>query len=134
MTDSPVPTPVPPATPAITPPPATAADTRLSIEEFMKIDLRVAKVLTAERVPNSKKLMKLSVDLGTETRTIVAGIAEAYEADPLVGRTIVIVANLKPAKLMGIESNGMVLAASDDQGRPTLIGFEQPPAPGSKIK
>ncbi|MEO8482312.1 MAG: methionine--tRNA ligase [Acidobacteriota bacterium] len=125
---------IPAATPAPVPVPAPAADARLSIDEFMKIDLRVAKVLTAERVPNSKKLMKLSVDLGTETRTIVAGIAEAYEADALLGRTIVIVANLKPAKLMGIESNGMVLAASDDQGKPTLIGFDQPPAPGSKIK
>ena len=77
----------------------------------MKVELRVAKVLTAERVPKSKKLMKLRVDVGTEQRTIVAGIAEAYEPEALVGRTIVIVANLKPAKLMGIESNGMVLAA-----------------------
>lgn len=142
VTDTPAqPTPVPAITPAPTPSPLpaagpgpTAADTRLSIDEFMKIDLRVAKVLAAERVPNSKKLMKLSVDLGTETRTIVAGIAEAYEADALIGRTIVIVANLKPAKLMGIESNGMVLAASDAEGKPTLIGFDQPPAPGSKIK
>jgi methionyl-tRNA synthetase len=100
----------------------------------MKVDLRVAKVLTAERVPNSKKLMKLSVDLGTETRTIVAGIAEAYEADALVGRSIVIIANLKPAKLMGIESNGMVLAATGDGGKPVLLGFEQAPAPGSKVR
>jgi methionyl-tRNA synthetase len=114
--------------------PAATADTRLSIDEFMKIDLRVAQVLTAERVPNSKKLMKLSVDLGTETRTIVAGIAEAYEADALVGRRIAIVANLKPAKLMGIESNGMVLAASADGGRPILLDFEQPPAPGTRIR
>jgi len=90
--------------------------------------------LTAERVPNSKKLMKLSVDLGTETRTIVAGIAVAYEAEALVGRTIVVVANLKPATLMGVESNGMVLAASDEAGKPVLLSFEQPPAPGSKVK
>jgi methionyl-tRNA synthetase len=90
--------------------------------------------MTAERVPNSKKLMKLTVDLGTETRTIVAGIAEAYEADALVGRRIAIVANLKPAKLMGIESNGMVLAASAEGGRPILLDFEQPPAPGTKIR
>jgi methionyl-tRNA synthetase len=141
VSDTPaVPPPVPAASePAAAPaapaaPPAPTVDSRLSIDEFMKVDLRVAKVVTAERVPNSKKLMRLSVDLGTETRTIVAGIAEAYEADALVGRTIVIVANLKPAKLMGIESNGMVLAASDAQGRPALIGFDQPPAPGSKIK
>jgi methionyl-tRNA synthetase len=119
-----------PAAPA----PVPAADNRLSIDEFMKIDLRVAQVLTAERVPNSKKLMKLSVDLGNETRTIVAGIAEAYEADALVGRRIAVVANLKPAKLMGIESNGMVLAASAEGGRPILLDFEQPPAPGTKIR
>ena len=78
----------------------------------MKVDLRVAKVLTAEKVPNSTKLVKLTIDVGTEQRTLVAGIAEAYEPEQLVGRTIVMVFNLKPAKLMGIESNGMVLAAS----------------------
>jgi methionyl-tRNA synthetase len=128
-----VPAPQAPA-PTASPAAAPAADTRLSIDEFMKIDLRVAQVLTAERVPNSKKLMKLTVDLGTETRTIVAGIAEAYEADALVGRRIAIVANLKPAKLMGIESNGMVLAASAEGGRPILLDFEQPPAPGTKIR
>ena len=90
----------------------------------MKIDLRVARVLAAERVPNSKKLMKMAIDLGTEQRTIVAGIAEAYEADALVGRHVAIVANLKPAKLMGIESNGMVLAASPDGGKPMLVAFD----------
>ena len=96
----------------------------------MKIDLRVAKVLTAERVPKSKKLVKLSVDVGTEQRTIVAGIAEAYEPDALVGRSIVIVANLKPATLMGIESNGMVLAGSPEGGKPELVAFVNPPPPG----
>ena len=91
----------------------------------MKIDLRVAqRRSTAERVPNSKKLMKLTIDLGTEQRTVVAGIAEAYEADALVGRHVAIVANLKPAKLMGIESNGMVLAASPDGGKPMLVAFD----------
>ena len=100
----------------------------------MKIDLRVARVLTAERVPNSKKLVKMSIEVGPETRTIVAGIAEAYEADALVGRHIVIVANLKPAKLMGIESNGMVLAASPDGGRPILLTFDQPPATGTRVR
>jgi tRNA-binding EMAP/Myf-like protein len=84
----------------------------ISYEDFMKIDLRVAKVLEAERVPKSKKLLKLLVDTGADQRTIVAGIAEAYEPEALVGRTIAIVFNLKPAKLMGIESNGMVLAGS----------------------
>jgi methionyl-tRNA synthetase len=126
-----------PQVPPVVPVPAAsaaAADTRLSIDEFMKIDLRVAKVLAAERVPNSKKLMKLQIDLGAEERTIVAGIAEAYDADALVGRTVAIVANLKPAKLMGVESNGMVLAASPDGGKPMLIGFDTPPPPGTRIR
>jgi len=109
-------------------------DQRISIDEFMKIDLRVARVMTAERVPNSKKLMKLEIDLGSEKRTLVAGIAEAYEADALVGRLVAIVANLKPAKLMGIESNGMVLAASPDGGRPMLVSFDEPPPPGSRVR
>ena len=100
----------------------------------MKVDLRVAKVLTAEKVPNSRKLVKLSVDVGTEQRTLVAGIAEAYEPDALVGRTIVIVFNLKPAKLMGIESNGMVLAGSPEGGKPTLVGFDQDVPPGSRVR
>ena len=86
----------------------------------MKVELRVAKVLAAERVPKSKKLLKLNVDVGTEQRTIVAGIAEAYEPEALVGRTVVIVFNLQPATLMGVESNGMVLAASPDGGKPML--------------
>ena len=100
----------------------------------MKIDLRVARVLAAERVPNSKKLMKMEIDLGVEKRTIVAGIAEAYEADALVGRHVAVVANLKPAKLMGVESNGMVLAASPDGGKPMLVDFDQPPPPGTRIR
>ena len=127
--------PVSSASPGGAEPDVTAAsEPRLSIDEFMKIDLRVARVLTAERVANSRKLMKLEVDLGTERRTIVAGIAEAYEAEALVGRTIALVANLKPAKLMGIESNGMVLAASPDGGKPLLLGFEDPPPPGTRIR
>jgi len=107
---------------------------RLGIDEFAKIELRVAKVLTAERVPKSKKLMKLWIDLGYEQRTVVAGIAEAYEPDQLVGRTIVIVANLKPAKLMGIESNGMILAASGDDGRPLLLSVEDGAEPGMRVR
>jgi len=100
----------------------------------MKVELRVAKVLTAEKVPNSRKLVKLSIDVGTEQRTLVAGIAEAYEPEALVGRTIVMVFNLKPAKLMGIESNGMVLAASPDGGKPTLVTFDQDVAPGTRVR
>jgi methionyl-tRNA synthetase len=111
-----------------------AADERIGIEQFMKVELRVAKVLAAERVEKSKKLLKLSVDVGTEHRTLVAGIAEAYEPDALVGKSVVIVFNLKPATLMGIESNGMVLAASPDGGKPTVVSFDNPPAPGTRVR
>jgi methionyl-tRNA synthetase len=100
----------------------------------MKVELRVARVVAAERVPNSKKLVKIQLDLGTEQRTVVAGIAEAYEADALVGRHVALVANLKPAKLMGIESNGMILAASPEGGRPVLVTFDAPPAPGTRVR
>jgi methionyl-tRNA synthetase len=106
----------------------------VTLDDFMKIELRVAKVLAAERVPKSSKLIKLAVDVGAEQRTLVAGIAEAYEPESLVGRTVVVVFNLKPAKLMGIESNGMVLAASPDGGRPTLVGFDSPPPPGTRVR
>jgi methionyl-tRNA synthetase len=78
--------------------------------------------------------MKLDIDLGTEQRTIVAGIAEAYEAEQLVGRHVAVVANLKPARLMGIESNGMVLAASPDGGEPILVAFDEAPAPGTRVR
>jgi methionyl-tRNA synthetase len=127
-------------TAAATPAPGAAAPAsaaggeRISIDEFMKIDLRVAKVLSAEKVPNSRKLVKMTIDVGTEERTLVAGIAEAYEAEQLVGRTIVVVFNLKPAKLMGIESNGMVLAASPDGGKPTLLSVDGDIAPGTKVR
>ena len=106
----------------------------LSIDDFMKVELRVAKVLTAERVPKSTRLLKLFVDTGVDQRTIVAGIAEAYEPAALVGRSVAIVLNLKPAKLMGVESNGMVLAASPDGGKPLLVGFDEPPPPGTRIR
>lgn len=132
MTD----TPITPERPAIAPEPVPAAkhDDRISIDEFMRIDLRVAKVVAAERVANSRKLIKLQVELGTEQRTLVAGIAEAYEPETLVGRHVGIVANLKPATLMGIESNGMVLAASGEGGKPILVAFDQSPPLGSRIR
>jgi methionyl-tRNA synthetase len=114
--------------------PAPSTDSRITIDDFMKVELRVAKVLEAEAVPKSKKLVKLKVDVGTEHRTIVAGIAEAYPPDQLVGRTIVIVANLKPAKLMGIESNGMVLAASPEGGLPNLVAVDPSLPAGSRVR
>ena len=116
------------------PSPAAAADDRISIDDFMKVQLKVARVLAAERVPKSKKLVQLKVDVGEpEARTILAGIAESYEPDQLVGRTIVVVANLKPAKLMGIESNGMVLAASPEGGGALLLNAE-PATPGTRVR
>ena len=115
--------------------PAAAGDGRITFDDLMKVDLRVAKVLAAERVPKSSKLLKLSVDVGTETRTIVAGLGEAYEPEAMVGRTIAIVANLAPRKMMGIESNGMVLAGGPDGARPELVTFaDPPPPPGSRIR
>jgi methionyl-tRNA synthetase len=127
----------PPAAPAATPPAAPAAAPaaeRISIDDFMKVELRVAKVLAAERVEKSRKLLKLQVDVGTEQRTLVAGIADAYEPEALLGRTVVVVFNLKPAKLMGIESNGMVLAASPDGGKPEVVTFANPPDPGTRVR
>jgi len=110
-----------------------AAGDRIDISEFARVELRVAKVTAAEKLAGSKKLVKLQVDLGDEQRQVVAGIAETYAPEALVGRTVVIVANLKPAKLMGAESNGMVLAASVD-GKAVLCTFDTPVAPGTKVK
>jgi len=105
----------------------------ISIEDFAKIDLRVATILTAERVPKTDKLMKLSVKIGDEERTIVSGIAQHYTEEQLVGRNVIVIANLKAAKLRGIESRGMLLAASDGQGN--LILADAPGiASGSKVK
>ena len=139
-TDTPTPPPAQPVPAAPTPPPAqpalaaASAGDRISIDDFMKVELRVAKVLAAERVPKSNKLIKLQVDVGTEQRTVVAGIADAYEPDALVGRTVVVVFNLKPAKLMGVESNGMVLAASPAGGKPMVVTFDEPVAPGTRVR
>ena len=133
-TDNQNPPPPAPAPASAGTPAATPASARISIDDFMKVELRTAKVLSAERVPKSNKLLKLQVDAGTEPRTLVAGIAEAYEPEALVGKTVVIVFNLQPAKLMGVESNGMVLAASPDGGKPTVVSFEDPPPPGTRVR
>ena len=118
--------------PAVTPS-AAAQPAQISMDDFMKIQLKAAKVLAAERVPKSEKLLKLQVSLGAEQRQIVAGIGKKYEPEALVGKTIVIVANLKPAKLMGIESQGMVLAAGDSEVR-GLATFVEDVDPGTKVK
>src|SRR5262249_33010098 len=113
--------------------PAKDGAARISIDEFQKIDLRVAQVLSAEAVPKSKKLLKLRVSLGTEERTVLAGIAEHYAPADLVGKKVVVVANLQPAKLMGIESQGMVLAGEGGQGLGVVMPDRDLP-PGSKVK
>ncbi len=131
------PSPLQPSTPTQPTADHTAAlqttPAHITIEDFMKIQLKTAKVLSAERVPKSEKLLKLQVSLGTEQRQIVAGIGKRYEPDSLIGKTIVIVANLKPAKLMGIESQGMVLAAGDSEVR-GLATFLEDVEPGTKVK
>ena len=119
---------------AAAPVPAGPVDSRITIDDFMKVELRVAKVLTADAVPKSKKLIRLTVDTGADQRTIVAGIADSYAPEQLVGRSIVIVANLQPAKLMGIESNGMVLASSTEGGKPMLVSVDESMPPGARVR
>jgi methionyl-tRNA synthetase len=114
-------------------PAATPSSSRISLADFQKIDLRVAEVLAAEKVPKSKKLLKLTVKVGEETRTLVAGIAEHYAPEAVVGRKVVIVANLEPATLMGVESNGMVLAGSSDSTL-GLVALDRDLPPGAQVK
>jgi methionyl-tRNA synthetase len=126
--------PIPAAAPAAAPPqPAASPAVHITIEDFQKVQLRTGKVLAAERVPRSEKLIKLQVDLGSEQRQVVAGIGKKYEPDSLIGKTVVIVANLKPAKLMGVESQGMVLAAGDAEVLELLTLPSEVP-PGVKVK
>jgi methionyl-tRNA synthetase len=106
----------------------------ISIDDFAKVDLRVAQVLVAERVPKADKLLRLEVDLGYEKRQILAGIAQHYEPEKLIGRKIVIVANLAPRKMRGLESNGMLLAASLPDGAPVLAGFLEDVPLGARLK
>lgn len=107
--------------------------TRITIDQFMQTDLRVAEIRAAERVPKSKKLLQMTVFTGDGERTIVAGIGARYTPEELVGRKVVIVANLQPAKLMGVESNGMVLAASID-GVPSLLSVDPDVPAGTKVR
>jgi len=87
----------------------------VGVEAFKAVELRVAQILTVEEIPKSKKLYKLGIDLGYEKRTIVSGIKEFFAPEELVGKRIVVLANLKPAKLLGVESNGMLLAVGDSK-------------------
>jgi methionyl-tRNA synthetase len=106
----------------------------IGIEDFLKVELRVAQILVAERIPKADKLLRLEVDLGYEKRQILAGIAQYYEPETLIGRKIVIVANLAPRKMRGLESNGMLLAASLPDGAPVLAGFLEDVPLGARLK
>jgi len=111
------------------------SEAKISIDDFLKIDLRVGEVIAAEKIEKSKKLMKMTVKIGEEVRTIVGGIAATYTAEQLVGRKFVFVANLAPAKLMGIESNGMILAATlPETGEPSLLMVDPVVPSGAKVK
>jgi methionyl-tRNA synthetase len=112
----------------------TVVEGKISIDDFSRVELRVAQVKTAERVPKADKLLRLEVDLGTETRQILAGIAEAYAPETLIGRKVVIVANLAPRKLRGLESNGMIVAASVEGGKAVLAGFLEDVPVGARLK
>jgi methionyl-tRNA synthetase len=121
------------------PAPSAAQPTKpanlISIDDFSKVDLRVGEVKSAEPVKGADKLLHLKVDIGEpELRTIVAGIALAYKPEELIGRKVVIVANLQPRKLRGVTSHGMIVAASTDDGPPILAGFHEDVAPGARLK
>ena len=117
------------------PPTAPTQPAHITIDDFAKVELRVAQVLVAERIPKADKLLRLEVDLGYEKRQILAGIAQYYEPEKLIGRKIVIVANLAPRKMRGLESNGMLLAASlPPDGAPVLAGFLEDVPLGARLK
>ena len=113
---------------------STQAGEKITIDDFEKVELRVAQIKVAERVPKADRLLRLEVDLGYEQRQILAGIAEAYSPESLIGRKVVIVANLAPRKLRGLESNGMIVAASLEGGKPVLAGFLEDVEIGARLK
>jgi methionyl-tRNA synthetase len=115
---------------------SAAPDTpQIAIDDFVKVDLRVAQVVVAERIPKADKLLRLEVDLGYERRQILSGIAEWYTPEELIGKRIVVIANLAPRKMRGLESHGMLLAASNgDDGKPVLATFAEDIALGSRLK
>jgi methionyl-tRNA synthetase len=116
------------------PPQVVEEKQHITIDDFAKVELRVAQILVAERIPKADKLLRLEVDLGYEKRQILAGIAQYYEPEALVGRKIIIVANLAPRKMRGLESNGMLLAASLEGGAPVLAGFLEECPLGARLK
>src|SRR6202012_4478407 len=136
-----------PSTPSHTEAPASGAfatsaagssipDTpQIAIDDFVKIDLRVAQIVVAERIPKADKLLRLEVDLGYEKRQILSGIAQWYTPEELIGKRIVVITNLAPRKMRGLESHGMLLAASETEGsKPVLATFDEEIALGSRLK
>ena len=114
---------------------APAAPEKIGIEDFAKVEMRVGQIQTAERIAGADKLLKLTVDIGTEVRQICAGIAQFYEPEKLIGRKVAVVTNLAPRKLRGVESNGMIVAASvGPEGRPVLAGFLEDVEVGARLK
>jgi len=119
----------------ITETPAIPHTPEIHIDDFVKVDLRVARIVIAERIPKADKLLRLEVDLGYEMRQILSGIAEWYTPEELIGRTIVVIANLAPRKMRGLISHGMLLAASHgDEGKPILATFAEDIALGSRLR
>jgi methionyl-tRNA synthetase len=112
---------------------APAQPSYITIDDFMKVELRVANVVEAERLPNSDKLLKLTVDLGGEQRTVLAGIAEMYQPEEVAGKQVVVVANLAPRKMRGVESQGMLLAADAD-GQAILLQPETQVPSGTRVR
>jgi methionyl-tRNA synthetase len=124
-----------PPPPAGTSAAAPAASEKIGIEDFAKVEMRVGQIKTAERIVGADKLLKLTVDIGTEIRQICAGIAQFYEPELLIGRKVAVVVNLAPRKLRGVESNGMIIAASaGPEGRPVLAGFPEDVEVGARLK
>ena len=113
---------------------APAGDSKITIEDFAKVELRVGRIESAERIQGADKLLKIMVNIGDEVRQVLAGIALAYAPENLVGRKVVVVTNLAPRKMRGLESNGMLLAASTADGNPVLCTFAEDIAIGSKVK
>lgn len=105
----------------------------IEYQDFAKVDLRVGKVISAERVQGSKKLIKLIVDLGGEQRQILAGLAPWYKPEEFVGKYVIVVANLKPKRMMGLESQGMILATCGEDSKPALLTIEGEAKPGEKV-
>ncbi len=105
----------------------------IGIEEFEKLDLRVGKVINAQKVPGKDKLLVLQVDIGTETRTVVAGIAQEFAPEELVGKQVVLVANLEPKRIGGVVSHGMILAAGDEKAL-ALVTLDREVPPGTKVR